>query len=109
MFSRIITCDIKSDKVNEFRNAINNDFLPRIQAQPGFLENIESCDPSSGKYCCVTLWKSEADVKNYDNGLFQEIAGKLVPLMDGNPTVQTLPVDNASAHRLHAGRATAAA
>jgi quinol monooxygenase YgiN len=109
MFSRIITCDIKSDKVDEFRNAINNDFLPRIQAQPGFLENIESCDPSSGKYCCVTLWKSEADVKNYDSGLFQEIAGRLVPLMDGNPTVQTLPVDNASAHNIRAGRSAAAA
>ncbi|HLW82361.1 MAG TPA: hypothetical protein VKS20_10005 [Candidatus Acidoferrales bacterium] len=109
MFSRIITCDIKSDKVDEFRNAINNEFLPRIQAQPGFLENIESCDPSSGKYCCVTLWKSEADVKNYDNGLFQEIAGKLVPLMDGNPSVQTLPVDNSSVHNIRAGRSAAAA
>lgn len=109
MFSRVITCDIKSGKVNEFRNAVNNDFLPRIQAQPGFIENIESLDAATGKFCCVTLWKSEADVKNYDNGLFQEIAGKLVPLMDGNPSVQTLPVDNSSVHKIHAGLSAAAA
>jgi quinol monooxygenase YgiN len=108
MHSRVITCTIKPEKVDEFRNTINNELLPRIQAQPGFLENIESVDPATGKYCCVTLWKSEADVKNYDNGLFQEIAGKLVPMMEGNPIVQTLPVDNASAHNIRAGKAVAA-
>jgi quinol monooxygenase YgiN len=108
MVSRVITCTIKSDKVDEFRNAINNDFLPRIQAQPGFLENIESCDPASGGYCCVTLWKSASDVRNYDNGLFQEIATRLVPLMIGQPAVQTLPVDNSSVHKIRAGMPAAA-
>lgn len=103
------TAPIKPGRVNEFGNAINNEFLPRIQKQPGFLENIESVDPASGQYCCATLWKSEADVKNYDNGLFQEIDGRLVPLMDGAPAVQTLPVDNASSQNVHAGRVAAPA
>lgn len=109
MISRVITCTIQRDKVDEFRNAINNEFLPRIQAQPGFLENVESCDPSTGKYHCLTLWNSEADVRNYDHGLFQEIAGRLAPLMAGAPDVQTLPVDNASAHRMRAGEMSAVA
>lgn len=109
MFSRVITCTIKSDKVDEFRDAVNKDFLPRIQAQQGFLENIESCDPSSGKYCCVTLWKSEADIKNYDKGLFQEVAGRLGPLMEGRPVVETLPVENSSSHNIHAGQIAAVA
>jgi heme-degrading monooxygenase HmoA len=107
MHSRIITCSIKLNDVEKFRRTINNEFLPRIQASPGFLENIESVDPSTGQYCCVTVWKSEADVKNYDQGLFQEIAGKLGPLMAGAPAVLTLPVDNASAHNMRAGRARA--
>lgn len=108
MISRIINCDIQLSRVNEFRAAINDEFLPRIQAQPGFVENIESVDPATGKYCCVTLWRSESDVKRYDDGLFQEIAGRLVPMMEGNPSVQTLPVDNASAQHLKAGAAIAA-
>lgn len=83
MYSRLITCTIKPDSVDEFRNAINNEFLPRIQAQPGFLENIESCDPDSRRYVCLTLWKSRADVGNYDQGLFPEMAARLSPLMDG--------------------------
>lgn len=108
MVSRIITCAIKPDKIDEFRDAINNDFLSRIQAQPGFLENIESCDPSSGNYCCVTLWNSQSDIEDYDKGLFKEIAARLVPMMAGNPTVQTLPVDNASAQKIQSGRMAAA-
>ena len=109
MYSRVITCTIQRGKVDEFRNALNNEFLPQIQAQPGFLENVESCDPTSGKYVCLTLWKSEADVRNYDKGLFQEIAGRLGPLMEGAPDVQTLPVENASALNMRSGVRPAAA
>lgn len=107
MVSRVITCTIKPSHVEEFRSAITERFLPRIQAQPGFLENIESVDPGSGRYCCVTLWRSPADVANYDNGLFQEIAANLVPMMDGMPNVETLTVDNSSAHNIKAGQAAA--
>jgi quinol monooxygenase YgiN len=108
MVSRVITCSIKPEKVDEFRNAINDDFLPRIQAQAGFLENIESCDPASGEYCCMTLWRSASDVRNYDDGLFQEIAARLVPMMEGSPVVRTLPVENSSAHNIRAGAPAAA-
>jgi|ERR1700751_984550 heme-degrading monooxygenase HmoA len=107
MYSRIVSCTIDPSRVGEFKNALNNQFLPRIQAQPGFIENIESLDPATGQFNCVTLWRSEADVKNYDKGLFQEVATKLGPLMQGGPTVQTLPVENSSAHQIQAGRAAA--
>ncbi len=108
MYSRVITCDIQPAHISEFRNIVNEELLPRIQAQPGFMENIESVDPATGKYCCVTLWENEKAIENYDNGLFREIASKLMPMMQGNPVVQTLPVDNASAHHMKAGRAVAA-
>ena len=106
MYSRIINCTIKPDRINEFRNALNTQ-LPRIQSQQGFIDNIESLDPATGKFCCVTLWKNAADVENYDNGLFKEIAAGLGPLMQDDPTVQTLPVENSSAHNVKAGKAAA--
>lgn len=107
MFSRFVSCTINPARVNEFRTALNNEFLPRIQVQPGFLENIESLDPATGQFTCLTLWKTAADVENYDKGLFQEVAANLGPFMQGNPTVQTLPVENSSAHNIQAGRAAA--
>ncbi len=107
MFSRIVSCTINPAKVNEFRTALNNEFLPRIQSQPGFVDNIESLDPATGQFSCVTLWETAADVEKYDNGLFQEVAAGLIPLLQGNPTVQTLPVENSSAHHVRAGAAAA--
>ncbi len=107
MFSRIINCTINPAKVNEFRTVLNNQFLPRIQSQPGFIDNIESLDPVTGQFNCVTLWKTASDVENYDKGLFQEIAANLGSLMQGNPSVQTLPVENSSVHNVKAGTATA--
>ena len=107
MYSRTVTCKIDPSAMNEFRSALNGEFLPRIQAQPGFVDNIESLDPATGKFCCVTLWKNAADVENYANGLFKEIAAGLGPLMQDAPTVQTLPVENSSVHNVKAGQAAA--
>jgi hypothetical protein len=107
MMSRIITCTIDPTRANEFKSALNDEFLPRIQSQPGFVDNVESFDPVSGKFCCMTLWESAADVQNYDNGLFQEIAENLGPLMQDSPHVQTLPVENSSIHHVKAGKAAA--
>jgi len=107
MYSRIVNCTIDPAKVGEFKAALNNEFLPRIQAQPGFIDNIESLDPATGQFSCMTLWESAADVENYDKGLFQEVAAKLGPVMQGAPTVQTLPVENSSVHHVRAGKAAA--
>lgn len=105
MYSRIITCRIDPARVSEFRAALNGEFLPRIQDQPGFIDNIESLDTSTGDFCCTTLWKSRADIEAYDNSLFQEVAAKLGPLMIDAPVVRTLPVENSSVHRVAAGKA----
>ncbi len=107
MHSRILTCRIDTAKLTDFRNVVNDKLLPQIQSEPGFVDNIESLDPATGQFFCMTLWKTSADVENYDNGLFQEVASKLSPLMKGSPTIQTLPVENSSMHHVKAGKAAA--
>jgi len=105
MYSRTVTCKIDTSKMNDFREALNEEFLPRIQEQPGFVDNLESLDPATGEFSCTTLWSSRSDIEQYDNGLFQEIAANLGPLMSEPPTIKTLPVENSSAHRVAAGKA----
>ncbi len=107
MISRIIHCVIDPAKVDEFRTELNGQILPRIQEQKGFVDNIESLDTATGQFCCTTLWETASDEQNYGKGLFQEVAAKLGPLMQGGPTVQTLPVENSSAHRVEAGKVAA--
>jgi hypothetical protein len=105
MYSRIITCKIDPSRIQEFRSSLNHEFLPRIQGQPGFVDNLESLDTTTGEFCCTTLWNSRSDLEDYDRGLFQEVAAKLGPFVSEGPSVKTLPVENSSAHRVAAGKA----
>ena len=105
MYSRIITCTVDPSRIDEFRAVLNGEFLPRIQRQPGFLENIESLDTKTGEFCCTTLWNNQSDIENYDGGLFQEVAARLGPMMKEPPTLKNLPVENSSVHRVAAGKA----
>jgi len=107
MISRIVTCTVDPERISEFKSALNDNFLPRIQSQAGFIDNLESLDPATGEFCCTTLWESATDVQNYDQRLFQEVAAALTPLLKDQPTVRTLPVENSSLHNIKAGRAAA--
>lgn len=107
MIARVITCNVTPSKVPEFRSLLNTTLIPRVQSQPGFVENVESLDPVSGQFSCTTLWQSRTDLDNYDNSAFPEIAAKMSPLLSGNPTVQTLPVENSSTQHVRAATAAA--
>jgi len=106
MIARIVTCTVQPAKVSEFRALLNDKLLPLVQAQPGFVENVEALDPASGQFSCTTLWNSRPDLEKYDNGIFPDVASKMSPLLQGNPTVQTLPVENSSVHRVRAATAS---
>ncbi len=108
MISRIVSCTVKRDKVNEFRNALKNELLPKIIREPGFVDVIESIDNGSGTFVCTTFWESRQDVEQYDKGLFQEVAQRLVPLLEGQPDIKTLNVENSTVHDISAGKAAAA-
>ncbi len=109
MISRIVTCNIRPEKLNEFRTALNQQFLPRIQKQHGFVDVVESIDTNTGTFVCNTFWNTRQDVETYENTLFQEISQALTPLLEGEPTVQTLNVENSTVHNIAAGKKSVAA
>ena len=47
---------------------------------------------------CTTLWNTRQDVEHYDQTLFQEMAQKLMPLVNGQPDIKTLTVENSTVH-----------
>jgi hypothetical protein len=108
MISRIVDCQVRPEKLTEFRKALNDNFVPRIKTQSGFVDIIESLDLSNGRFVCNTFWKSSDDVKRYDSGLFQEVATGLMPYLNGDPRVATLEVETSTVHRIAAGRTAAA-
>ncbi len=105
MISRIVQITVQPEKIREFKSVLNEEYLPKIQAQPGFVENLEALDTNTGRFCCITVWQTPMDEQRYGQGLFQEISRKLMPLAKTTPTVDTLPIENSSALKIHAGKA----
>ena len=108
MISRIVSCTIKPERINEFRNALKTEVLPNVTREPGFVDLVESFDTTTGDFVCTTLWNTRQDVKNYDKGLFQDVAQLLMPMVDGQPDIKTLTVENSTVHDISSGRSAAA-
>jgi quinol monooxygenase YgiN len=108
MISRIVTCTIKPEKINDFRHILKTQALPAITCQAGFVDLVESIDTATGEFVCTTLWNTRQDVEQYDLTLFQELAQKLVPLVNGQPDIKTLTVENSTVHDITSGSAAAA-
>lgn len=108
MISRIVDINVKPENLTQFKSTLNENFVPRIKQQPGFVDLIESVDNQTGHFMCMTLWSSKEDVARYDSGLFQEIAAAVVPLASNQPTVHTMEVENATTHNLSKGTTAAA-
>jgi quinol monooxygenase YgiN len=108
MIQRIVSCNVRPEKIDQFRGAIKENVVPRIKKQNGFVDVIESIDTSTGQFVCSTFWKTKDDVDRYDSGLFQEIASELTPFLQEVPTVQTLEVETSTPHNIAAGRSAAA-
>ena len=108
MISRIVDCNVRTDKLNEFRRALSESFVPRIKSQPGLVDISESLDPSTGHFVCNSFWKSLDDAKRYESGLFQEVAKGLTPYLSGSPNVSTLHVETSTVHKISSGRGAAA-
>src|SRR6516162_4830792 len=79
MISRIVTCNVRPEKLTEFRNTLNQQLLPRIQKQHGFVDVVESIDTTTGTFVCNTFWNTRQDVETYENSLFQEVSKALTP------------------------------
>jgi quinol monooxygenase YgiN len=108
MISRIVSCTIKPEKINEFRNTLKTEVLPNITRQPGFVDLVESIDTATGAFVCTTLWNTRQDVENYDQTLFQEVAQRLMPMVTGQPDIKTLTVENSTVHDISSGKSAAA-
>ncbi|MGI9102440.1 MAG: putative quinol monooxygenase [Terriglobales bacterium] len=108
MISRIVSCNIKPDKLNEFRATLKTAVLPNLTRQAGFVDLIESIDTSTGQFVCTTFWDTHQDVENYDQTLFQEVAQALIPLINGDPEIKTLTVENSTVHDISSGKSAAA-
>ena len=96
MFARILDCQVKPEKKEEFVKVIKNEILPILQKQVGFLEILPFFPEKmkEEKAITISLWATKADAERYEKEFYpkvQEIVKPylLAPLVVRPYTVET--------------------
>lgn len=95
MIARHIAVNLKPDRYNEFKTLYENDILPIIKRQTGFLDELALItEGKMDRHVVVTLWKTKNDVETYQKREFPRILEMLKPFLSGTPTVEYFTVEH---------------
>ncbi len=95
MIARHIEVNLKPDRYNEFKTLYENEILPIVRRQTGFLDEISLVtETKMDRHIVITLWKSKMDAENYHKRDFPKILDMLKPFLAGNPTVEYFTVEH---------------
>lgn len=100
MFARYIELNINLDKVNEFKTLYENEILPILKKQTGFLDTISfKSENYPDKLVSLTLWKTKTDAVNYQNTSYSKVLELLSPYLEGIPKVEYFTVEYSTMHK----------
>ena len=103
MFTRIVECYVKRERRQEFSEKIQNQVLPILQSQAGFVDMLNlSSQEEPERFVAISLWKSRADAERYHRDHFSEVLETLRPLLRDEPSVELYNVETSTAHRVTA-------
>jgi len=106
MFTRIVECQVKPERNEEFENKLRNEVLPILQKQPGFVDLI-ALEPEEGgeRHLSISFWNSKQDAERYQREQYSSIVESIKPLLKRDPQVQTFNVAHSTPHRIAARKA----
>jgi quinol monooxygenase YgiN len=106
MFTRLVECEAKKGKIEDATRKLRNEVLPALQKQPGFIDLIALRDGiDAERVLCLSFWDSKESAEKYDREHYDTLVGVLKPVLQTNPTVETLRVEISTVHRIATSRA----
>lgn len=100
MFARNVSMRLKSNSIPEFTRTLENDVLPLLRKQTGFLDEITLVVPGGNEAVGISFWDKKEDAENYDRGTYPQVLKVLTKVVEGTPRVQTYEVCNSTFHKL---------
>ncbi len=107
MFSRIVQCTLKNNRIDEARQTFSTEVIPQLRKQPGFIDLLESLDPNTGRFICTSLWRTREDADRYHNSEYNRNLTRMRDFLEEEPTVDTLQVETSTVHNITKGKAAA--
>jgi len=99
MFARKVSMHLKNDDAQAFKQKIENEIVPLLRKQKGFLDEITFLYPSGKEVHAFSMWDSAEHAEAYNRGAYPEVTKILASVVEGTPRVQTYEVLNSTIQR----------
>jgi hypothetical protein len=103
MFARKVSVRLKPDAAGPFLQKMEDEIIPFLRKQKGFLDEVTLISQSGGKEIyAYSFWDSSEDAERYNRTAFGEVSNILTGLIDGPVRVHTYMVANSTFHKIAA-------
>ena len=99
MFARKVSMHLKQDSALAFKQKIENEIIPLLRKQKGFLDEITFLYPSGKEVHAFSMWETAEHAEAYNRGTYPEVTKLLASVVEGTPRVQTYEVLNSTIQR----------
>jgi hypothetical protein len=106
MFVRKVSVRLKSDGAGEFIRKMEDEIIPLLRKQQGFLDELTLISQSGKEVYAYSFWKDSADAEKYERTAFSQVNGLLAAVTDGAVRVHTYMVANSTFHKMAAAVAS---
>ncbi|HYL46827.1 MAG TPA: hypothetical protein VEU52_07355 [Candidatus Limnocylindrales bacterium] len=96
MFARHVTMTLKPVVGREFRPILENEILPLLRRQKGFLEELLLVHPLKNEAIAISLWEEKEHAEKFNNDVYPEIVKILNKYVEGIPIVKDFEVPYAT-------------
>jgi hypothetical protein len=92
MFVRKVSARLKPESLDSFITLMENEILPWLRKQPGFLDWLILAAPHDSEVATVSFWDHEDNAQAYNTHGYPEALKRLEDLLDSHPYVKTFNV-----------------
>jgi len=98
MFARNVTFRLKSNKLSDYNQILENEVLPLLHKQKGFKEEVTLANPTNQDVISISLWENKAGADAYNTNGYPEVLKAFASCIDGTPQVRTFEAVTSTFH-----------
>ena len=106
MFARSVSMNLKANKAAEFTRTINDEVVPLLRKQKGFLDEIVLAVPGKTEAVGISLWDRKESAETYNRETYPQVQKALEKVVEGTPVVKTYDVTSSTFHKIAAHAAS---
>jgi hypothetical protein len=102
MFARRVYMHLKPNSVAEFTQRSENDILPLLRKEKGFMDEITFVAQGGREAFGISLWDKAENAEAYNRRTYPDVTKLLATVVEGVPKVETYDVANSTFHKIAA-------